>query len=840
VTHLTSALAELAPEYTLVAAQAQEMAQSQLEAEQQLEAWRAQWETVQNEASRASQSAEVEKTKISGLERQVHQAEPRQQRLQSEYQTLTAEAKAISWQHLDTELQYLTQTLAEKDRVITQQQQAKKDTLAQRDNIRQQLMHQQATVQEQQTQLASLQAVQDAALGKQSTENNAWLTRNGLAEHQRLAEVIIVDKPWQLAVETVLGDTLEAIILTAQDTPLATLPDALMTLDNGNLSFFEPCEAADLTEKLPGLNQLNVLLDYVSFKSESAIPGLGLHQIYAVDTLAQAMSLRFELDAMGSMITQSGIWLGRNWLRVKKGKAEDHSGILERDQTIKALTQSLASNSAELESLQGHYQQIEATIEDLVIQLESAQAEKNQLTQQLSELTAQLGAKKDRLHRLEQRQDQIQQELHELNDQCQTWQAEINASRQQLDQALEKMNATNQSRQDLTTAKAAIVQQLEQTRAQATSYQQTEHNLALKRQKMQSEQDSTTENMYRLERQQQVLTDRLALTMQDIQDNELPIADLEKQWAQLLEQRLDLEGSLTTAKEALSEIESSIHVLNQQCLDLARQLEQQREQLQKHKMEWQALSIHRQNIEAQFNEPNSDFAALVQALPQEATEQKWSNRLKQLAQQIQSLGAINLAAIEEYQSQLQRKQYLDTQDQDLQQALSILETAINKIDQETRARFKETFNSINQNFKGLFPRLFGGGEAKLVLTGDELLDAGINVIAKPPGKKNSSIHLLSGGEKALTAVALVFAIFELNPAPFCILDEVDAPLDDSNVRRFCHLVKSMSQNVQFIYISHNKLAMEMAEQLQGVTMKEPGVSRIVTVDMEQATTMAQA
>ncbi|MFT6327752.1 MAG: chromosome segregation protein, partial [Crocinitomicaceae bacterium] len=208
--------------------------------------------------------------------------------------------------------------------------------------------------------------------------------------------------------------------------------------------------------------------------------------------------------------------------------------------------------------------------------------------------------------------------------------------------------------------------------------------------------------------------------------------------------------------------------------------------------------------------------------------------LEQIQQRITRLGAINLAAIDEYKTQSERKEYLDQQNDDLEKALETLQNAIRKIDVETRTRFKETFDKVNSGLKELFPKVFGGGHAYLELTGDDLLDTGVAIMARPPGKKNSTIHLLSGGEKALTAIALVFSIFRLKPAPFCMLDEVDAPLDDANVGRYARLVEAMSEQVQFIYISHNKIAMEMASQLMGVTMHEPGVSRIVSVNMEEA------
>ena len=216
------------------------------------------------------------------------------------------------------------------------------------------------------------------------------------------------------------------------------------------------------------------------------------------------------------------------------------------------------------------------------------------------------------------------------------------------------------------------------------------------------------------------------------------------------------------------------------------------------------------------------------------------SEIDRIQREINALGAVNLAALEELGATRERKTFLDAQMADLLEAIKTLEDAIHKIDLETRELLSQTFTQVNEHFGRMFPVLFAGGTAKLVMTGDEILDAGVQVMAQPPGKKNSTIHLLSGGEKALTAIALVFAIFQLNPAPFCLLDEVDAPLDDANTERYAKLVKEMSVGTQFLFISHNKIAMEMAEQLIGVTMQEQGVSRIVAVDMHAAVTLAQA
>jgi chromosome segregation protein len=265
-----------------------------------------------------------------------------------------------------------------------------------------------------------------------------------------------------------------------------------------------------------------------------------------------------------------------------------------------------------------------------------------------------------------------------------------------------------------------------------------------------------------------------------------------------------------------------------------------RGELEQLKLHSQEARVRRQTLLEQLEELEADPGTVLEEVPEEATSAEWHERLEAMEQRIKRLGAINLAAIDEFREQSERKEYLDRQYADLTEALETLETAIRKIDRETRTRFKETFDRVNAGLQATFPRLFGGGHAYLELTGDDLLDAGVTVMARPPGKRNSSISALSGGEKALTAVALVFSIFELNPAPFCLLDEVDAPLDDANVGRFCDLVREMSERVQFIIITHNKITMELANQLLGVTMNEPGVSRLVSVDVSEAVALATA
>ena len=292
------------------------------------------------------------------------------------------------------------------------------------------------------------------------------------------------------------------------------------------------------------------------------------------------------------------------------------------------------------------------------------------------------------------------------------------------------------------------------------------------------------------------------------------------------------------ARRKVEQVETEIRELDQSRMQIDQLVDEARQGVSEAEMAAQELRVRREGIAEQLAKTSYELEPLLEQLDENAEIPTWEDKLEKVRRRIDRLGPINLAAIDEFKEQSERKEYLDSQLADLNDALATLEGAIRKIDRETRTRFRETYDNINDGFQRLFPKLFGGGHAYLELTGEDLLTAGIAVMARPPGKRNSTIHLLSGGEKALTAVALVFAIFELNPAPFCMLDEVDAPLDDANVGRFCDIVREMSDKVQFVFITHNKGTMELARQLSGVTMQEPGVSRMVSVDLDEAVKMA--
>jgi len=374
-------------------------------------------------------------------------------------------------------------------------------------------------------------------------------------------------------------------------------------------------------------------------------------------------------------------------------------------------------------------------------------------------------------------------------------------------------------------------EQLQQLRSQ-------QQQMTMQQQNLQAQAAQLQKLLQRSEqRYQQLRQERSEQQTNETDENQSALDD---QLTELLDKRGEVSEQLQEQRQQLSRLEHDLQQITQGQSAIQVKISQAKEAMQSTEIEQVKLQERSQAVLETLAETGLTLKNILEELSSDADEKQWQQELESIQNKIKRLGAINLAAIDEAEAQRERKQYLDQQVDDLSSALDTLEAAIRKIDKETRHRFKTTFDAINHDLQILFPKVFGGGSATLELTDDDLLETGVTIMARPPGKKNSTIHLLSGGEKALTALSLVFAIFRLNPAPFCLLDEVDAPLDDANVGRFCRLVSEMSESVQFIYISHNKVAMEMATHLAGVTMQEAGVSRLVAVDVEQAVAMTDA
>jgi chromosome segregation protein len=490
------------------------------------------------------------------------------------------------------------------------------------------------------------------------------------------------------------------------------------------------------------------------------------------------------------------------------------------------------------DSLQEQIAAARERIADLEGRRDSLQADVNRLHRALSEVSSQLASLRAKVEQHGERARKINAETAEIDADYERAETAVDSARARLQEGMEQMAQFEEQRLSLEEEREALRSNLAAKRAQAQADRDNAQDVAIKVESKRSALSSITAGLERLRNQLEQLTVRREELTRQLADGDAPLEALAAKLEDFLQQRIGVEQELTAAREALEGAETRMRTLDQRRVEAETAVEDARARLEDVRMAAQELKVRHETLLEQFKATQFDLATVYQEMAPEADVVAWEQTLTELSQKIDRLGQVNLAAIDEFKEQSERKEYLDRQFKDLTDALETLETAIRKIDRETRARFQDTFDRVNAGLKDRFPRLFGGGHAYLELAGEDILSAGVSIMARPPGKRNSTINQLSGGEKALTAVALVFSIFELNPAPFCLLDEVDAPLDDNNVGRFCDTVKEMSERVQFIFITHNKATMELAQQLIGVTMHEPGVSRLVAVDVEEAVRMA--
>jgi len=576
------------------------------------------------------------------------------------------------------------------------------------------------------------------------------------------------------------------------------------------------------------------LLDYVG--GDAAVNSL-LAGIYCVDSIDAALAQRSQLAAHESIITRDGLWFGPNWLRV--ARADDaQSGVLARQQELSELEPAIAAAEENIEALAEKVTSVRERLRSGEQRRDELQRELQQLNRSHGELRSELSAKQVRIEQTAQRRERLNREIDESREQFRIEEENLGEARLLLQEAIDSMQSDSVAREDMLRARDNNRQLLDSSRERARNERDRAHQLAIREQTLRSQLDSTASGIERTHNQVQQLEERQLVLKEDMAASEEPVEEQKMELEALLEKRLGVEGELSEARRELDAVEHALRQAEQSRHGIEQRAQEARSELEKMRLETQDLVVRRRTLQEQLIESQFDLDAVLANLPESASEAEWAENLESCGRKVARLGPINLAAIDEYKVQSERKHYLDAQNNDLVEALTTLENAIRRIDKETRARFQATFDQVNQGLGELFPKVFGGGHAYLEMTGDDLLDTGITIMARPPGKRNSTIHLLSGGEKALTAIALVFSIFRLNPAPFCMLDEVDAPLDDVNVGRYARMVKEMSSQVQFIYITHNKIAMEIAEQLMGVTMHEPGVSRLVTVDIEEAAEMA--
>ncbi|WP_422133169.1 chromosome segregation protein SMC [Endozoicomonas sp. ALD040] len=818
---------QIEPELEMLQEQEYQSGDSLAQVEAEVHRVQQEWDQFNQRSHEPQKAAEVEQSRIQHAETVLERLQEREQRLREESSSLGGGEDIEEMELLSEKLTELELTRENHELKLEEVTSDIEENRLQFDQLQEDRDSHRNELSMIRGRHASLEALQQAAMG-QDTGVMVWLQQHGLASAPRLAEKLQVESGWELAVETVLGESLQALCVDDLD-PVAGF---LNSLEQGTAVLLD-ASAHQVTES--GKGGLDSLASKVQSGSEAK--GL-LAGIYVTDSLEAALSARASLQAHESIVTREGIWLSRNWLRVCR-ETDNHSGVLARQQEL----EELGSRMGSLEALSLQVEERLADARTLAEQLETrrqqTQHQITELNRTQGEVRADLGARKVRLEQFSERRTRLQHEIAECQELSQAEQESIGESRLRLQDALDRMEMDSGLKEDLLEKREKGREKLEQLRQTSRQDKDRLHQLALRQQTINSQAESLRAAIERLSQQSTKLRERRELLQASLSESHSPEGELQEQLEILLARRLEEEEAMQKARSELEDVEQRLQQMERSRQSAEQKAQTARSRLEKLRMDWQGMQVRRTTLSDQLREDQFDLDTVLANMPEEATEKTWEQELERLQARIERLGAINLAAIEEYETQSERKTYLDAQNQDLESALETLENAIRKIDRETRQRFKVTFDKVNSGLQELFPRVFGGGRAYLQLTGEDLLDTGVAIMAQPPGKKNSTIHLLSGGEKALTAIALVFAIFQLNPSPFCMLDEVDAPLDDANVGRYAKMVSEMSDKVQFIYITHNKIAMQAANQLVGVTMQEPGVSRPVSVDVEEAAAMAE-
>ncbi|TDR37403.1 condensin subunit Smc [Tahibacter aquaticus] len=821
---LRTALDEGVPKLDALREMDEQTAEVLRDAEARLAEWQTAWDRYSGDSSESGRAAEVERTRLDFLDRQCLDMARRLEALESEKRaadldTLSAAADSLGDEQeaQRDKVETLASLLDERKTACERVLETERTTQSGLSDTRQQ-------VQTLRGRLASLEALQHAALGQEKGAASQWLQQAGLRDARRLGEALDVDAGWETALETVLSGLLEGVLVEApQDYAgdLAGLREADMVL----------IASAQGGEHVEGTLSAHA-------RGPAAVLNL-LSLVRVAGSLDEAQQIASQLAPGHSVVTPQGEWFGAGYLRVlRRGGAQ--AGVLAREREIHALQAQSEALDERAQDLAEQLDELKSSKVETERLRDDAQRELYIAHRRLAEIGGQLQSHRGKVETAQARLEKVDVEIAQLAAKLADDQAQVKEARGRLDLAVMRMGDLEQQRQALDGERRRTLEQREEARMNAREARDQAHQLALSLESKRSAIGSLEQALGRMQSQIAQLDSRRQEIAQQLAADEDPQAELDSERQTYLNQRLLVDRQLVDARRALEDCDAEFRRLDQERQRVEHVLTQRREAIGEKRMSEHGLKLRAEALAQAIVEAGLELDSVLAALPEHADIGDWSQALTELEGKIRRLEPVNLAAIQEYEEQSQRKTYLDAQLADLTTAMETLEGAIKKIDRETRQRFKETFDKVNSGLQELFPRLFGGGHAYLELTGDDLLDTGVSIMARPPGKRVTSISLLSGGEKALTAVALVFSIFRLNPAPFCLLDEVDAPLDEANVGRFSSMVNEMSEHVQFLFVSHNKTTMEAAHQLCGVTMREPGVSRLVQVDLAEASKLVGA
>jgi chromosome segregation protein len=812
--------------------------QSQIAAEQHNErlpaldaAWReAQHKTTESRAKimQAQQQIELESAHQRNASNILSGLLARRERLQQEKNGLNLPDSS----HLAN----LKLQLEEKQQALEEQTMVLEEALEQQQSLEEERAAAQAQVNAETSANAQLEARLSAL--KQLQERvqtqgkvQPWLQKHELDGLPRLWQKLHIEQGWETALEAVLRERTGALEMSNIDWAKAFFSDA----PPAKLALYAPSLAAAATP--PDVAGLKSFVNLLKL-NESGLRGLlhdWLHNVFIAEDTASAFAERARLPQGGSFITRQGHVVTQSSVRFYAADAEQ-DGMLARQQEIENIGRQLRAQALLADEARARSVRADAAVADLTRRLQDARQRIAGLTQSVHGLQIEVVKQSEVEARFNQRSTQIEADLAEIaahEAEQQQIKMESEQKFEQLDMALAELQGAHEDGQtDFLVKEQALTDARQQLRDLERAAQEAEFAEKSQRSKIEE-----------LRRSIATATQQAAQVAESLEAGQQELETLETGAAndglqELLERRTTQERALSDARHELDQITQQLRHAEESRMQAERSLQPQRDKIMEMQLKEQAARLNQEQFAEALKAVDADEAALAEKLQPDMKPSYLQGEVTRLTNAIAALGAVNLAALDELAQASERKNFLDAQNADLTEAITTLEDAIHKIDKETRDLLQDTFDRVNQHFSELFPILFGGGNAKLVMTGDEILDSGVQVMAQPPGKKNATIHLLSGGEKALTATALVFSMFRLNPAPFCLLDEVDAPLDDANTERFCRMVKRMSEHTQFLFISHNKIAMEMANQLIGVTMQEQGVSRIVAVDMESAANFA--
>jgi len=821
VEELTSALAEVEPALETAISAEMKSTDRLTSAEAAVQQWQKQFEEHHRASTERNREADRCRSEVEVLDQRLLQSARRLEALGLESDSMDASGIQVALNELSDQSKKLSsneeklQSKLGKLRTKLNASQAAFRAVEDESRENQRLLH------TREGRLESLLALQEAALDDQSGDD--WLKEQGLSGSARLAKVISVDEGWEVAVETILGHWLQSVVTEEGGGYGAALAD----LEGVSLDFIDHVQG-----------QVAVASGSLAARVEAPDAVISwLNRVIPKDSLDQAWQDRHELKEDQSFITPNGEWIGRNWVRVARGQA-DQDSMLAREKMITRLQDEIAGLTSSAEKTSNEAENQRVTIKQAEADIALAQTEFNALHRKRNEVDGQVESRQSSIAMMEKRQRNISDEQAQLRQQIQDDEAQVKDARGRLEKLVGAMAGLKDDRDGLEARRSDLISERDAARTGSTQARDSRHELALKAESRRASLDSLRQSLERMDTQLSQMQQRYLNLSEQIARTEAPDQKHKGEMDRLLQQRVEIEKRLGEARQNLQELENQYREKDADRQRAIQRSDEIRENLERARLQQQEVELDARNIKRQVEALDADVEERVKDLPENADPDSWEAELEKLQNRIIRLEPVNLAAIQEFEEEKKRKEYLDQQNDDLCDALSTLENAIAKIDRKTRTRFKETFERVNKGVQELFPRLFGGGHAYLELTGEDLLTTGVSIMAQPPGKRVSSLHLLSGGEKALTAVSFVFAIFRLNPAPFCMLDEVDAPLDDANVARFCSMVKEMSETVQFVYVTHNKITMEMSHQMSGVTMREPGVSRLVQVDIDEAAKLA--